>query len=148
MARRATINERPDPADRLAQIRKDVGLSQAEFAASLGMPLNTYANYERGVRELPFGLAEALWRVYSIDPVWLWNEDVAPHYGRNVDAELLETVVESLAKHLESSSAPLKPKALAQAVSALYTLSVEHGPMGEDGIATVVRMATSANGRR
>lgn len=146
MARHATTNERVDAAAILARVRADAGLSQADFAASLGLGLNTYANYERGLREMPFAVAEALWRVYRIDPIAFWDPVAARTFGHALDTDVLETVTEALLRHLEGK--PLKPKAFASVVGALYAMRIEFGPMSAEAMRTMVRSVMGAHGRR
>ena len=56
---------------RLAEVRIDSELSQAEFATRLGVSLRAYQSYERAERELPFTFAIRLYQVFGISPVWL-----------------------------------------------------------------------------
>ncbi|MDR1600464.1 MAG: helix-turn-helix domain-containing protein [Oscillospiraceae bacterium] len=41
---------------RLKELRQQAGLTQAQVARSLGMPRNSYCNYELGIREPTFSL--------------------------------------------------------------------------------------------
>lgn len=146
MARHATTIERVDPAAMLARVRAEAGLSQADFAASLGLGLSTYANYERGLREMPFSVAESLWRVYRIDPISFWDPAEARTFGQALDVEVLETVTEALVRHLDGK--PLKPKAFASVLGALYLMRIEFGPMSAEAMRTMVRSVMGAHGRR
>jgi len=56
---------------RLAEVRVDSGLSQAEFATRLGVSLRAYQSYERAEREPPFTLAVRLSREFGVSPLWL-----------------------------------------------------------------------------
>lgn len=63
-----------DPAEigtRLAQVRNDLGLSQAEMADRLDISLRAYQSYERAERELPFAVAIRLYLSFDVNPVWL-----------------------------------------------------------------------------
>jgi len=60
-----------DLGRRLQAVRATTGLSQGEFAASLGLSLRAYANYERGEREMAVAVFRALFEVHGIDPAWL-----------------------------------------------------------------------------
>lgn len=57
--------------DRLGLARAAQTLTQAEFAAALGLSLRGYQNYERGERAPSDDLIRAAWSTFGIDPVWL-----------------------------------------------------------------------------
>ncbi len=63
---------------RLASLRSAAGLSQAEFAASLGLSLRAYADWERGSREAPLALYRSLLDRYGTDPAWLLTGESSP----------------------------------------------------------------------
>lgn len=56
---------------RLAEVRVESGLSQAEFAARLGVSLRAYQSYERAEREPPLTLAIRLYQEFGVSPLWL-----------------------------------------------------------------------------
>lgn len=58
-------------AQRLALIREQSGLNQADFAARLGFPKRTYLSWERMEREPPAALLKAILDVFDIDPAWV-----------------------------------------------------------------------------
>lgn len=51
---------------RVKDLREDRGLTQAEFAAQIGLHTTTYARYERGEREFPFDIVIAIAKYYNI----------------------------------------------------------------------------------
>ena len=134
---------------RLAAVRAQTGLTQGEFAESLGLSLRAYANYERGEREVPTALVQSVRQTYGIDSDWLMfgpGDEPRKAAARMVDVDLLEAVVAALQVHL-GTSRRLKPKQYAQVVRALYMLSVEHGRLSCTSLSEVVRMAVGAHGR-
>ena len=56
---------------RLAEVRVESGLSQADFAARVAVSLRAYQSYERAEREPPFTLAIRLYQEFGISPLWL-----------------------------------------------------------------------------
>ena len=62
-SRRTIIEDSP-----IADIRKELGLSQHKFAALIGISVNTLQNWEQG-RRLPRGPAVALLKIIRADPV-------------------------------------------------------------------------------
>lgn len=56
---------------RLRQLRNTTGMSQQEFADSLGLPQTTYSNYERDVADPPFDVLTKIGRLYDVDMNWL-----------------------------------------------------------------------------
>ncbi|MBL3566930.1 helix-turn-helix transcriptional regulator [Rhodovulum sulfidophilum] len=83
-------------ADNLQAIRASTGLSQAQFAAAIGLSDRALRRYERGERELPQAARLAIIQVYKIDP--LASDQLAAAVGLG-DADLspgatAETAVE------------------------------------------------------
>lgn len=56
-------------AANLQAIRASTGLSQAQFAAAIGLSDRALRRYERGERELPQAARLAIIQVYKIDPL-------------------------------------------------------------------------------
>jgi transcriptional regulator with XRE-family HTH domain len=51
---------------RMLDLRKDRDMSQRQVAESLGLYTTTYARYERGEQEVPFCIAIALAKFYTV----------------------------------------------------------------------------------
>lgn len=51
---------------RLRDLREDKDLSQRQLVEILNMHKTTYANYEQGLREIPFELVIRLARLYNV----------------------------------------------------------------------------------
>jgi len=56
-----------DPKNDIAKLRSGLGLSQAKFAAVLGISENTLQNWEQG-RRMPTGPAKVLLRIAAKHP--------------------------------------------------------------------------------
>jgi transcriptional regulator with XRE-family HTH domain len=67
----SSTNEDKYVAARIHLVRERKGLSQTEFSGSMGIPLRTYQNYERGDRSASQQLIHALLSTFGVDPVWL-----------------------------------------------------------------------------
>src|SRR5829696_10177024 len=63
----ATANRESDPASYARKIRAATRLTQAEFAARIGVPIETVRNWEQGKR-CPRGPARALLRMLDKAP--------------------------------------------------------------------------------
>lgn len=57
--------------DRLADLRDEAGLSQAQFAERTGTSQSAFAAYERGIREPPVSVVGAACKEFGISPAWL-----------------------------------------------------------------------------
>jgi transcriptional regulator with XRE-family HTH domain len=67
--------------DRLAEIRKRKGLTQAQVAELVGVEQPTYQRWEKGKREPSFGQLFELARVLSVDPGSLIDHSIAAAMG-------------------------------------------------------------------
>lgn len=57
--------------NRLKEIRKKIGLNQIPFAKRIGASQSAYANYERGVTDLPIALAQVICDEFGVSANWL-----------------------------------------------------------------------------
>lgn len=152
MSSLATTDDKVDLGAKLARVRASTGMSQADFAGTLGLSLNTYANYERGARELPSTALRLLAEVHRIDPLWFWEapgtDDDPPRRiaARVLDLALLEDVLLALRSELGTSAEHVKPKAFAGAVRALYAISVARGRLDRTALSEIIHLAR-ARGR-
>src|SRR5271155_1814451 len=67
IARHAAEDDARDAASYARRVRRRTGLTQAAFAARIGVPLDTVRNWEQGKR-LPAGPAKALLRILDNAP--------------------------------------------------------------------------------
>ncbi|MEO0923856.1 MAG: helix-turn-helix transcriptional regulator [Pseudomonadota bacterium] len=56
---------------RLAMIRKDLKLTQAQFADKISIPRSSFKNYENGVRAVPSSVLKTLVVQEGVDAGWL-----------------------------------------------------------------------------
>ena len=78
---------------RLRDLREDHDMTQQQLVDMLGMHKTTYTNYEQGKREIPFGLAIRLARVYnvSLDYIAGLTREPRPIEGENLYTKRNET---------------------------------------------------------
>lgn len=115
---------------RIAAVRATSGLSQNEFAESVGLSPRAYGNYERGEREMPVALFKTLCESYSIDPVWLlMGPGLEPVRvtTRRIDAALLETLIRMIEEWLIKNRRTLKPDKKARLIRLAYEHCSETG---------------------
>ncbi|MFP3562956.1 helix-turn-helix domain-containing protein [Paraburkholderia sp. SIMBA_030] len=120
----SSTSDHADYRQRLAQVREHLDLSQEKMARQLGLSLRAYANYERGERAVPLELLRALYKQFSVDPVWLMTSEGNMILDRDVryrlDQKTLDgvlVVVERIEQRLE---APLDAKKKARLIGLLY----------------------------
>lgn len=58
-------------AGRLLAVRKESGLSQADFAARVGTSTRAYKNYELGLRDVPLSVIVAINIEFGVEFDWL-----------------------------------------------------------------------------
>ena len=66
-------------SQRLKALREKSGLSQIEVASKIGVPANTYGNYERGQREPDFEITKKLARFFKVSVDYLIGETNDPN---------------------------------------------------------------------
>ncbi len=71
---------------RLSAIRVGEGLSQAKFAASLGVSHRTYCNIENGTRDPSAAVIKKLFDVYQLAPNWVLLGRGLPRQGEESEA--------------------------------------------------------------
>ena len=104
--------------DRIKQIRKEKGLTQAEFANALGVKQNTIATYEIGRIAPSDAIILSICREFSVNELWLRSGEGEPFRAVQKN-QLIQSFIDSILK-----DEPEGPKA--RLVSALAGLD-EHG---------------------
>ena len=56
-----------DSKDRLKELRKELGLSQAKFAERFGIPLRTLQDWEYGKREVRSYIVDMMYRIIELE---------------------------------------------------------------------------------
>lgn len=57
--------------ERIKELRKSLGLTQAEFGKKIGVKPNTVTNYESGLRVPSDAMLVSICREYGVNEVWL-----------------------------------------------------------------------------
>lgn len=119
----ATTDQNVVLGERLVLVRAATGLTQNDFAESLGLSVRAYANYERGEREVPAAVLRTLYEVHDIDPIWLMT---GPEPGlvyaseRLLNLALLEELIRAVEEALHRESKTLKPAKKARLIGLAY----------------------------
>ena len=88
MAGRPSTKEPSKLGARLAELRKQAGLSQAQLAKSLGMPQRTLSYYEREAADLPTNLLADAARVLGVRVTDILQTDDAPRAKRGPKSKI------------------------------------------------------------
>lgn len=56
-----------DDKERLKELRKELGLSQAKFAERFGIPLRTIQDWEYGKREIRGYIVDMMYRIIELE---------------------------------------------------------------------------------
>lgn len=129
---------------RIAAIRAASGLSQNDFAESLGLSPRAYGNYERGEREVPVALFKTLYELHSIDPVWLLTgpgPEPVKASERRVDGDLLETLIRMIEDWLSKHRRTLKPEKKARLIRLAYEHCSESGQVDSAHLKDMLSLA-------
>ncbi|MEO1513672.1 MAG: helix-turn-helix domain-containing protein [Bacteroidota bacterium] len=65
--------------DKLRSVRKQLGLSQGDFANMLSINQSSVSKMERGSIEIPIKLIDEIFSRFQIEPRWFFFGDVAPN---------------------------------------------------------------------
>lgn len=80
--------------ERIKQIRKRVGLTQAEFADKLGIKPNTVTCYETGIRIPSDAIIKSISKNFNVSDTWLRTGEGEMFIQLNEDQELLEVLAD------------------------------------------------------
>ena len=123
----SSMTERFPYHERVGAVRSHFGLSQTVMAERLGLSLRGYQNYERGEREIPVVLLQALYTVFQIDPVWLLTGEgsmiVAAEARKLLDQPLLDRVVAAVEAFESGLKRPLRVEHKSRLIGLLYEKS-------------------------
>ena len=121
------MNETFPYHERVGRVRAHVGLSQTVMAQRVELSLRAYQNYERGEREIPVALVQALYAEFKIDPVWLLTGKgpMILEVGRapHLDQALLDQVVEAVERFETGLKKALSVEHKSRLIGLLYEKS-------------------------
>lgn len=78
--------------NRIKEIRKALGLNQAEFAEKIGMVPSAISNYEAGTRVPSDAIIKSICREYGVNETWLRTGAGDMRRSRSREAELGELI--------------------------------------------------------
>ena len=123
----SSMNETFPYHARVGRVRAHVGLSQTVMAQRVGLSLRAYQNYERGEREIPVALVQALYAEFKIDPVWLLTGKgpmiLETERAQHLDQALLDQVVAAVERFEADLKKPLSVEHKSRLIGLLYEKS-------------------------
>lgn len=93
--------------NRIKEIRKALGLNQAEFAEKIGMVPSAISNYEAGTRVPSDAIIKSICREFGVNETWLRTGAGDMRRSRSREAELGELIRSRLIDRPESFQAAL-----------------------------------------
>ena len=78
--------------ERIKKIRKESGLTQAEFGAKIGVKSNTITTYETGTRVPSDAVIHSICRENNVSDAWLRTGEGQPYIQLDEDAEFLKVM--------------------------------------------------------
>jgi len=115
-----TAFENEDPVlalgSRLAVVRSETKMTQAEFAATLNISARAYHLYECGKRSMPAPVLMQVSKLYTVDMNWLMLGLGTAKLMENHSDETKEFVL-SLLRYLDRTETKLKNESLAALIS-------------------------------
>lgn len=82
--------------DRIKKIRRELDLTQSEFAAQIGATQNTLTGYETGRRNPSASVINNICKTFSVNEEWLRNGDGEMFIQRTEEQEIADIVYELL----------------------------------------------------
>lgn len=93
--------------NRIKELRKSLGLNQAEFSKRLGIASNTISTYETGVRPVPESIILSIVREFGCSETWLRTGEGEMFRPMSREAELGRLIRTRLYDRPESFQAEL-----------------------------------------
>ncbi len=132
-----------EPARRFLAVRQHAGLTQHEFAESLGVSLRSEQNYERGERKIPANVLLTIARKHGIDPIWIMEGpgfDPKQHAAPEIDIAVVERAQEMVEKVIARSGQKVSEERRREMVAKAYRYYKTGDSEGEtDLLATFLR---------
>ena len=91
--------------DRIKQLRKELHMSQTEFASSIGLHRSTISSYECGRVEPPENIQNSICQVFKVNRRWLSDGEGAMFTSERAGKEdnVLEVVVDNFPNFVKLS---------------------------------------------
>lgn len=126
-------------SERLVLVRKKLNVNQIPFAKMLGVSQSAYANYERGIREVPVALLTKICQDYKISPNWLilGEGDMSVP---NIHA-LVEKASAMTREHILKMQHDIDPKKEAAIVSVLVEKMIKNQEVGDTTLEQLIKVA-------
>ena len=90
--------------DRIRKIRKDAGLTQAEFAGRLGLQMNSVYLMESGRRKPSPAISREICRKFSVNDQWLQTGEGEPYRDLSPAMYAADAVRQLLVDHPSSTA--------------------------------------------
>ncbi|OIQ87037.1 helix-turn-helix protein [mine drainage metagenome] len=130
---------------RLEEIRANMGLTQSEMCARMGIPLRTYTRYASGERPPSVEALEALARM-DIDLHWLitgqgnmYRTAAPAHPPSSLDEDLMGQIAEAVAQ--PQAFGVLPPREQGRLIARLYNEIALAGLRSREEVTGAVRLA-------
>jgi transcriptional regulator with XRE-family HTH domain len=107
---------------RIAEVRRESGQQQQEFAAAIGTSLRSLAGYERGEREPRAELLAGIYTATGVNPTWILFGDKVAAKRASTPVRLAKATLRDLADRLAAMKKTLPPDVL----SNVYEVLLEH----------------------
>jgi len=114
---------------RFFEVRRGLGLNQADVAAEIGISQAALVNYEKGTRDPPAGTILAFAKFYKVSAAWLLTGEGRPDQT-SLD-EIYEISVDTAWQFLVRGGDPVEKESLIKLGSALFQYLLEHGTISE-----------------
>lgn len=110
---------------RIAEVRRESGKQQPEFAAAIGTSLRSLAGYERGEREPRAELLAAIYSATGVNPTWILFGDQAASKRPGTPTRLAKATLLDLIERLAVMKKSLPPDVLANVFEVLLEHALE-----------------------
>lgn len=122
MTQFASRSDNEQIGSRLAELRAHLGKTQVEMARAIEVSPRTYQNYERGEREISATVVRSIYKVFSVDPIWLLDGEPGLQKVRQaeLDIDLLQVILEEIERKLATLKKQLTADKKAQLTALLY----------------------------
>jgi transcriptional regulator with XRE-family HTH domain len=114
---------------RFFEVRRGLGLHQADVAAEIGISQAALVNYEKGTRDPPASAILAFAKFYKVSAAWLLTGEGRPDQT-SLD-ETYEISIDTAWDFLARGGDPVDKESLIKLAGALFQYLLEHGTISE-----------------